>query len=157
MTTVAATSVVFQGCLGPVVAVSPASAGWGTWDTGATNVAALGARGVNASKFPAVRAGWNGRQVVLSDADRPWAFGRPRVHVSQGVVVVLFMTLGAPADGERENIGRERDWVTSGGAGASGMASSQPLRPTRPARGRFPKSVRRAPVQPVPISVAEVY
>jgi hypothetical protein len=71
--------------------------------------------------------------------------------------VVLFMTLGAPADGERENIGRERDWVTSGGAGASGMASSQPLRRTRPARGRFPKSVRRAPVQPVPISVAEVY
>src|SRR5207342_18060 len=35
MTTVATTSVVFQGCLGPVVAVSPASAGWGTWDTGA--------------------------------------------------------------------------------------------------------------------------
>jgi nicotinate dehydrogenase subunit B len=28
MTTVATTSVVFQGCLGPVVAVSPASAGW---------------------------------------------------------------------------------------------------------------------------------
>ena len=79
MTTVATTSVVFQGCLEPVVAVSPASAGWGTWDTGARNVAALGARGVNASKFPAV-------------------------------------------------------------------ASSQPLRRTRPARGCFPKSVRRAPV-----------
>jgi hypothetical protein len=40
----------------PVVAVSPASAGWGTWHTGARNVATLDARGVNASSFPAVRA-----------------------------------------------------------------------------------------------------